>query len=257
MNETMIEKVEAYIAEKYQLKREYVFPRYPDYYVFRHQDDEKWFVLVMDVERKKLGLTGDGEVTCMNVKADPDFAHFVAGTPGYLPGYHMNRKNWLTILLDGTVSEQEVFNCIDNSFYLTASEEEKRRFGIRIPKEWLIPSNPKYYDVVTNFDAADEILWKQGSKKMEAGDIVYLYVGAPNSAILYRAEITETNLNWDGEEENMNIDRVMNIKKLHRYRDDEFTLKKMAAEYEVRTVRGPRGVPDKLSEALLASSEAE
>ncbi|MDO4622045.1 MAG: MmcQ/YjbR family DNA-binding protein [Eubacteriales bacterium] len=244
-------EVLAYIEEKYQLHEEYVFPKFPDYFVVRHTDNEKWFVLFSEVDRKKLGLSGDGRVACMNVKADPEFINFVVGTPGYFAAYHMNKKSWLTVLLDGTVSEKAIQNCIDNSFFLTATEEEKRRYGIRVPKEWLIPANPKYYDIVAAFDAEEEIIWKQGSRKMEVGDIAYMYVAVPYSAILYRCEITEVNLPWNGESEEIQIDRIMRIRKLHQYPKEQFTLQKMAEEYDVRTVRGPRGVPQKLSEDLL------
>ncbi len=249
------EEALAYIKEKYQYDREYVFPRYPDYSIVRHADNEKWFAVFMDVSRKKLGLTGDGYASCLNVKADPDFVSFVAGTPGYLPAYHMSRKNWLTILLDGTVSDREVMNCIDNSFYYTATDEEKRRFGILESKEWLIPANPKYYDIVGAFEKDEEIIWKQGSRKMKAGDIAYMYVAVPYSAILYRCEITETNLPWNGTADGISIDRIMKIRRLHQYDPQEFTLKKMAEQYDVRTVRGPRGVPRELSEDLLAAAE--
>ncbi len=249
------EKVLVYIKEKYQLEKEYVFPRNPEACVVRHQDNQKWFVVFMEVDRKKLGLSGQGTVSCLNVKSDPDFISFVAGTPGYFRGYHMSGKNWLTVLLDGTVSEREVKNCIDNSFYLTATVEEKRKYGMLESQEWLIPANPKYYDIVGAFDESDEIIWKQGSKKMREGDIAYMYVAVPYSAILYRCEITETDLPWYGSAENINIDRIMKIRKLHQYEKDEFTLSKMAAEYDVRTVRGPRSLPLKLSQDLLSVAE--
>ena len=50
------------------------------------------------------------------------------------------------MLLDGTVTDDRVFELIDMSFLATASAKKKEK--IRPPKEWLIPSNPKYYDIV-------------------------------------------------------------------------------------------------------------
>ena len=43
---------------------------------------------------------------------------------GYLPGYHMNKGSWITILLGGTVSFDEIFNMIDASFLNTASKKK-------------------------------------------------------------------------------------------------------------------------------------
>ena len=45
---------------KYGGAPEYPWMRFPDYAVFRHADSGKWYALVMDVPRKKLGLPGEG-----------------------------------------------------------------------------------------------------------------------------------------------------------------------------------------------------
>ena len=44
---------------------------------------------------------------------------------------------------------------------VTASAKTRQK--VRPPKEWIIPANPKYYDIVGAFKVADEIDWKQGA----------------------------------------------------------------------------------------------
>ena len=77
------------------------------------------------------------------------------------------------------------------SFLATASAKKKEK--VRPPKEWIIPSNPKYYDIIHAFDETDTIDWKQGAG-IKMGDTVFMYVGAPVSAVLYKCKVTETNI---------------------------------------------------------------
>lgn len=64
---------------------------------------------------------------------------------------------------------------------------------MRPPKEWIIPANPKYYDIQAAFRTSKEIDWKQG-KGIKVGDTVYMYVAAPVSAILYKCRVTRTDI---------------------------------------------------------------
>ncbi len=78
----------------------------------------------MDVPRDRLGLDGNGRVDILNVKlGDPLLAGFLTQQPGYFRGYHVSRGNWISILLDGTVSMEEIGQWIDESFRVTASKK--------------------------------------------------------------------------------------------------------------------------------------
>ena len=151
------------------------------------------------------------------------------------------------MLLDGTVTDDRVFELIDMSFLATASAKKKEK--IRPPKEWLIPSNPKYYDIVHAFDETDTIDWKQGAG-IKKGDVVFLYIGAPISAVLYKCKVTETNIPYHYQDENLTITALMKIRLLKRYPPEQFTFKILKSEYRIFAVRGPRGVPGSLSAAL-------
>ena len=245
--ETLRDRLLAYVKKKYQVSPENLWLRYPDYAVFRHADNGKWFGVVMDVPESKLGLAGERDVDILNVKpGDPRLVDLLIQQPGFFRGWHMNRGNWVSILLDGTAPFAEVCRWLDESFLATASGEEKKKR--RPPKEWIVPANPKYYDVERAFDEAEEILWKQGSG-IKTGDTVFLYVAAPVSAILYRCRVTETDIpcDFDGE---IRIRTLMRVKLRKRYPRDRFTFEALGREYGVFAVRGPRGIPKSLSEAL-------
>ena len=68
----------------------------------------------MRVEKSKLGLDGDGTVDVLDVKCDPEMTGMIIQTYGFLPGYHMNKQYWITILLDGSVSEAKILDFLDN-----------------------------------------------------------------------------------------------------------------------------------------------
>ena len=115
-----------YIEKKYKAKPEYLWRRFPNYAIFRHSDNKKWFSLIMDVEKEKLGLVGKSKVYILNIKMDDvEFRDALIGKKGYFKGYHISRGNWVTILLDGTVNVKEIYNLIDISFLATASKKVK------------------------------------------------------------------------------------------------------------------------------------
>ena len=84
---------------------------------FRHKNG-KWYAAILRVEKSKLGLEEEGMVDIINVKCEPDMVGLLTQTYGFLPGYHMNKKYWITILLDGTVSEAKILDFLDMSYDL-------------------------------------------------------------------------------------------------------------------------------------------
>jgi predicted DNA-binding protein (MmcQ/YjbR family) len=73
-----------------------------------------------------LGHTGDRE--SINLKVDPEEAWLLRQQypEAVLPGYHMNKKHWNTVVLDGTVPEDEVFAMLEQSYQLVSSKLPKR-----------------------------------------------------------------------------------------------------------------------------------
>ena len=237
-----------YIKKKYKVLPEYPWRRYDSNAVFRHNDNKKWFALVMEMQRDKLGFSGTEYVDVVNLKIDDMFFRdMIIRENGILPAYHMNKMHWITVLLDGTVAEEKIFELIDMSFLATASAKKKEK--VRPPKEWIIPSNPKYYDIIHAFDNTDVIDWKQGAG-IKKGDMIFMYVGAPVSAILYKCKVTETNIPYQYQDKNLTITALMKIKLLRRYDPSQFTFDVLKSEYGIYAVRGPRGISNSLSEAL-------
>ncbi|MBO4849007.1 MAG: MmcQ/YjbR family DNA-binding protein [Clostridia bacterium] len=247
MGSSFREDVTRWITERYGCGPERLWLRFPDYAVFRHSDDRKWFCIVMDVPRSALGLKGEGRVDILNVKpGDPLLCSMLRQREGFFRGWHFSSGNWVSVLLDGTVGFGEICSLIDMSYEATASAAKKRR--LRSPKDWIVPANPKYYDIVRAFNERDEIEWKQGAG-IRTGDTVFVYAAAPVSAILFKCIVTETDIPYDYKSGELTITALMRIKLLRRYDPGDFTFARLK-DYGIFAVRGPRGVPPRLAEDL-------
>lgn len=111
------EEIFEYVKKQYGTIPEYLWSSSPDSAVLRHKKG-KWYAVIMNVERSKLGLDGDGTVEIIDVKCDPEMTGMIIQTYGFLPGYHMSKQHWITILLDGTVGESKILDFLDMSYDL-------------------------------------------------------------------------------------------------------------------------------------------
>lgn len=244
-----------YVKKTYDTLPDYPWREEPDYAVLRHGDDQKWYGLVMYLQRSKLGLpmgtTGnpkeDTWIDVLNVKVDPALAELLRETPGIRPAYHMNRQHWITILLDGSCPDDLILDLLDDSFAMTASKKEKEKYGLFPKKDWLIPANPKYYDVIHAFDDTDTILWKQGAA-IHVGDEVFLYVAAPYSSIMFQCKVTETDIPYRSKN-SVNMKTGMMIHLERRFEQGQYSFD-VLKQFGVYAVRGPRSLPASLREEI-------
>ena len=84
-----------YAGDTFGTEPEYLWARLPEAYVLRHETGGKWYAIGMPVRRDRLGR------------------------PGFLPAYHMSKTQWVSILLDGTVPEEEIKDLLNISYDLT------------------------------------------------------------------------------------------------------------------------------------------
>ena len=121
MEESQVNLIIAQIRDEYGAEPEFLWPeRYPTYCIFRHSNNKKWFALVGRIEWKSLGRDGKELVDIINLKFDNGQAlDFAENTPGVDPVYHMNKKHWITIALDGTLSNEMVMELVKKSYLLT------------------------------------------------------------------------------------------------------------------------------------------
>lgn len=69
----------------------------------------------------KLGLKSDKMVEIIDLKFDKNQAlDFAQNTPGIYPGYHMNKMNWITLILDDSLPDAMIHELINKSYLLTS-----------------------------------------------------------------------------------------------------------------------------------------
>ena len=109
-----------YIAGTYGVEPDFPWARFPNHMVFRHEQNRKWFALLMSIPGSKLGIQGDHTVDILNLKCDPLLTGSLRREPGFYPAYHMNKETWITAALDGSAEEERIKQLLHMSFYLTA-----------------------------------------------------------------------------------------------------------------------------------------
>ena len=83
--------------------------------------------LVFKVGGKMFALTGIEQFKSINLKCDPERAiELREEYAGILPGYHMSKKHWNTVMMDGSVPMKLIKQMIDDSYDLVVSSLPKR-----------------------------------------------------------------------------------------------------------------------------------
>ena len=113
-----------YVAERFSTDPEY--PWDDESFIFRHGGNRKWFAVAMRVPYLRLGIEREGLADIVDVKCSPLLMGAYRVLPGILPGYHMNKEHWLTILLDGTADDGVIRELFEISFDLTNKAVRRR-----------------------------------------------------------------------------------------------------------------------------------
>ena len=116
MNRTELTKI---ISQQYGAEPEYLWASAPDYAVFRHGHNRKWFAVIMDVPARVLGLDDPQKLDIVNFKCDPFLIGSLLQQEGFFPAYHMNKSTWISAALDGSAPDDDILMLLDMSFDLT------------------------------------------------------------------------------------------------------------------------------------------
>ncbi len=113
------------IIEKYGDKPEFLWDTSPGSGIFRNPDTEKWYLAILDVDRSKIQKKKKGLVEVADLKLAPENVEKLLKKEHYYPAYHMNKKYWLTIILDDSVSDEKIMELIEESHSFTEKKGKK------------------------------------------------------------------------------------------------------------------------------------
>ncbi|MCL1824797.1 MAG: MmcQ/YjbR family DNA-binding protein [Betaproteobacteria bacterium] len=112
-------KVIQYARDSYEDELEFLWQRFSDNAILRRKDTNKWYAALLVLSKRKLGLDSDEIIEILDLRMNPEDAEIVLDGCKYFPGYHMNKKHWFTICLDGSVPLEEIYQRIDASYALS------------------------------------------------------------------------------------------------------------------------------------------
>ena len=73
----------------------------------------------MTISERKLGIDSDKIIEVIDLRFQKDETGKVIDLIGIFPGYHMNKKSWITIKMNECINTQKIFHLIDNSYELS------------------------------------------------------------------------------------------------------------------------------------------
>ena len=114
----------AYVRDRFSSDPE--SPWDDEAFIFRHTNNRKWFAVAMTVSYRRLGLEKEGSTDIIDVKCCPLLMDVYRKQPGILPGYHMNKDHWITILLDGSAENETIKELLEISYDLTRGKIRNR-----------------------------------------------------------------------------------------------------------------------------------
>ena len=107
-----------YVKDQYGDTLEYLWKKFPNNAVWRRKDSGKWYAALLTVTKQKLGIDSEETVEIIDLRMDPAQLASLIDNHKYYPGYHMNKKHWYTVILDGSVSFSELCQRIDDSYHI-------------------------------------------------------------------------------------------------------------------------------------------
>ena len=111
-------KIIEYARATYGDEVEYLWEKFPDNGVLRRKDTKKWYAAILTVPYSKFGIEREGTVEVIDMRMDPDELERTVDNVTYFRGWHMNKKRWFTMLLDGSAPLEEIIKRLNESYKL-------------------------------------------------------------------------------------------------------------------------------------------
>jgi predicted DNA-binding protein (MmcQ/YjbR family) len=113
-------RITSLIIKKYNDLPLFAWNSYPGYGIFKNLANDKWYALIMNISKDKLVASSPKEeVEIINLKLAPEKILNLLTKKGFYKVYHMNKTNWLSIILDDTLSDEEIMTYLEESHHYT------------------------------------------------------------------------------------------------------------------------------------------
>lgn len=108
-----------YIEEKYSDRLEYLWEKFDDNAIWRNKQNSKWYGILLTVAESKLKIPSNKVIEIIDLRYQKEKIESIIDNEKIFPGYHMNKKSWITIKLDNSVNRKTIYKLIDNSYNIS------------------------------------------------------------------------------------------------------------------------------------------
>ena len=119
-------EIEDYILSNFEATTDHSFEGDRTVTIFRRLDNNQRFAATKNVGCRSVNVERAGRIDILNVSVSPNLVATLREREGFRPAWRMNRNKWVTILLDGTVPDDEIRNYLDMSFKNARKKGGKR-----------------------------------------------------------------------------------------------------------------------------------
>ncbi len=143
-----------YIEQKYDDYLEFLWEKYDDNAIFRNKKNKKWYGILLTIEESKLmkNSKDNRKIEIIDLKFQKEKIEELIDNESIFPGYHMNKKSWITVRLDNKIQTKKIIELVDNSYNLVIGNKCE-----------IVGNNlaQKVYDYLTTIPKGKVVTYKQ------------------------------------------------------------------------------------------------
>lgn len=121
-----------YVRERYGDELEFLWEKFDDNAILRRKDNQKWYAVIFTIKKSKLGFESEETAEAIDLKIEPEKIKDLIDCKRYFPGWHMNKKHWYTIILDGSIPFEELCQRVNASYEIANNKKSSMKIKDKI-----------------------------------------------------------------------------------------------------------------------------
>lgn len=113
-------KIIDYVRKKYHDELEFLWD--DENAIWRNKKRKKWYAVLMVLSENKINGNSTDKIEVINLRYQKNLINDLIDNKKFFPGFHMNKNNWITIKLDGSVEIKEIYELLDNSYNISLNK---------------------------------------------------------------------------------------------------------------------------------------
>ena len=116
-------RINLLITKKYKVEPEFLWEKFPGFGIYRNKNNQKWFAIIGNVSKNRIVGTDKLEVEVLGLNLGDNVPSLLNKEDIY-PGYHLNKKSWVSIILDDSLNDEEIMSLVDLSYQVVNNKQK-------------------------------------------------------------------------------------------------------------------------------------